>query len=765
MSSRDTSFKYVGRTFPCDDALRKVTGDLVFGSDMKLPNMLHARLLLSSVAHGLVKRIDTARAERVPGVVKVFTHLDTPATKFNRYVHVAGSHYGPADETLLAREVKFAGDRVAAVVATSLEAAREAVSLIEVDYEELPALLTTEEALGSSEVKIHPSGNLIHQYDFELGEKRPPGEDCIIVESQTQTQLIHHAAIEPHLCLAQYDSSGKLTVWTPTQSVFGVRNLLSEFFGISCSNVRVIKLSMGGSFGGKQEFIIEPLTAFLSMAVRRPVKLMLTREECIIATNARAAKKTIISTGVTGSGELLDFTADSTLDAGAYVGNSIDYAYALSKVVNRLYSIPRYRHRCRVVYTNKVVTGGARGWGSPEIITATEVHMDKVARALHMDPVEFRLKNLVRPYDTDPASGISLGDARIAECLERGAQAFDWPARYNGERDRGRYRRGVGVACGAHKNGMYGGALDCTSMILRMNEDGSLILTASLHDVGCGAATSMSIIVAEVLGVDPGLITVTRTDTENTPYDPGCYSSRTTYNAGACARQTAEKLKEKLKECAAFILQKPREYLVAEGGRVFIKGKDGRSLTYREIAAAALRNYTDLLVSHTYNADSNPGAYSAQFAGVEVDTCTGLVRVTDFLAVGDVGRAINRGMVEGQFQGAAQMGIGYALCEEIKVNARGLPVNNSFKKYNLVNAPDMPDVGVLLIEHDGDSGPFGAKSVGEIAAVPAAAAVINAVNNALGTALSDMPLTQEKILSALKGLKNMAKGENDADRV
>jgi xanthine dehydrogenase molybdenum-binding subunit len=307
------------------------------------------------------------------------------------------------------------------------------------------------------------------------------------------------------------------------------------------------------------------------------------------------------------------------------------------------------------------------------------------------------------------------------------------------------------VACGAHKNGMYGGSLDCTSMVLKMNEDGSLILTATLHDVGCGAATSMRIIVAEVLGIDPDLITVTQTDTENTPYDPGCYASRTTYNVGACARQTAEKLKDRLLEGASFILQKPREYLRAENGAVHTVGKDGRSLSYREIAGAARDSFGDLLVANTYRAASNPGAYSVQFAEVEVDTATGLSRVTDFLAVCDIGRAINRGMVEGQFQGAVQMGIGYALCEEVKVDQKGRPVHNGFKKYNLVNAPDMPDVKVLLIEHAGDGGPFGAKSVGEIAAVPAAAAVINAVNNALGTALSDMPLTPEKILSALNG--------------
>ncbi len=746
-----TSFKYLGGTFPGDDALRKVTGDLVYGSDLKLPGMLYATMLLSPVAHGVIRSINTAGAEELPGVIKVFSYLNAPKQKFNRYIHVHGAENGPEDETLFAKEVKFTGDRVAAVLAVSPAIAGEAVTRIVVEYEELPPLLTTEASLSSKEVKIHPAGNLIHTYNFNLGEASPK-EDCVITETETRTPLSHHAAIEPHLCLAEYDRAGKLTVWTPTQSVFGVRKLLADFFGLSHSKIRVIKIPMGGSFGGKQEFIIEPVTAFMAMETGRPVKLQLTRQGCIIATNARTATKTKIRTMATKSGELRNFTVDSTLDAGAYAGNSVDYSHAMSKVVNKLYRIPYYQHTGRVVYTNKIVTGGARGWGSPEIITATEIHMDQAAKALKMDPVAFRLKNLVHPHDMDPATNISLGDARVIECLEKGAEAFNWQSKYHRGLDRGRYRRGVGVACGAHKNGMYGGAPDFSSMILTMNEDGSLILTATLHDVGCGTATSMRIIAAEVLGVDPELITVAQTDTENTPYDPGCYSSRTTYIAGACALKTAEMLKNRILNNAASILQKPRESLEAKDGRVYIKEEEQGNLSYREIAAATiLKNLPELLITNTHHAVSNPGSYSVQFAGVEVDTLTGLTRATEFLAVCDVGRVINRGMVEGQFQGAVQMGIGYALCEEVQVNKQGTPVNNSFKKYNLVNAPDMPDVQVLLIEHEGDDGPFGAKSVGEIAAVPSAAAVVNAVNHALGTALSDLPLTPEKILLALNG--------------
>jgi len=750
-------FKYVGRSFPCDHGVRKVTGDLDYCCDVKLPNMLYAKLLLSPIPHGIVKRIDTSRAEKVPGVIKIFSHFNAPDKKFSTYRIIPGQQMCYADETLFAERVKYVGDRVAAVVATSLAAAREAVSLIDVEYEELPALLTTEEALNNREVKIQPRGNVAHEYVVDVGDLPPTTEERITMESETYTQRIHHAAIEPHGCIAYYDTSGKLTIWTPTQSVYGVRTVVAELFDMKYSDVRVVKLPIGGSFGGKQEFLFEPVTSFMAMETKRPVKLILDREECIIHTRVRPEVKTRIKTTVTKSGKLLELIADSTLNCGAYSGAAPDYVATLSQKVCKLYRIPHYRHSGRAVYTNTVRFGGSRGWGAPEIITACEIHMDQVAKKLGMDPVEFRLQNLVHPYDMDPVLHLSLGDARVKECLEKGAEAFRWKERYNSQDKEGRYRRGVGVACGAHKNGMYGGFIDSTSMVLKMNEDGSFILNASIHDVGCGIGTVMKIIIAEVLDIDPDLITVTEADTEYTGYDPGVYGSRVTYVVGACAKKTAELLKEQILEHAALILGKPKEYLRVENGCVYTIGEaEKRVISYKEIAEKAIReNFRSLSATYTYYSTSNPGSYSVQFAEVVVDTLTGLTSVTDFLAVSDIGRALNRGMVEGQFQGAVQMGIGYALCEEIKIDDRGRPLNNSFANYHMLTALDMPDVKVLLIEHEGDDGPFGAKSVGEISSVPTAAAVINAVNNALGTSLSDLPVTPDKILAALAEQKKV----------
>ncbi|HMK91817.1 MAG TPA: molybdopterin cofactor-binding domain-containing protein, partial [Thermoleophilia bacterium] len=646
---------------------------------------------------------------------------------------------------------RFVGDRVAAVVATSRATAEAAAALIDVEYQELPPLLTVEAALAEDAVPIHDGGNLLYEHEIEKGE-RPDLEGAVLVTTTTTTPRVHHAAIEPHVCVAQGHSTGGMTVWTTSQGVYAARTVIAELLGLEYHRVRVIKLPMGGSFGGKTEYIIEPVCAFLAHATRRPVRLLLDREECMIATMCRPATSTTIRTACTPDGELLDFEAASTLDSGGIAASTPDYSVHMCKKVTKLYRVPHYQHQGRVVYTTTPVGGAARGWGAPEMAAATETHMDRVAAALRLDPVELRLKNMVEPGDTDLVTGLPLGEARVRECLERGTVAFDWATRRARPAGRGRYRRGVGVAAGAHKNGMFGAFPEASRMGLKMNEDGTFQLNASLHEVGCGVVTTMKIIVGEVLGLHPDLIAAGEADTSATPFDYGTYGSRVTYVVGECARTVALRVREKLLAAASDLLKEPADRLAVADGAVHVRDDGERAIAYRDIARLSeMRHVPSIAASTTYYAVSNPASYSVQFAEVEVDTATGLTAVTDFLAVADVGRAINRGMVEAQYQGAAQMGIGYALYEQLEVDERGRSGVDGFKNYHIVNAPDMPDVQVLLVEHDDDDGPFGAKSVGEIATVPTAAAVVNAVNNALGTELSDLPLTPERILGALWG--------------
>ena len=469
-----SGLRVVGRDHPIADAALKVTGGLVYGIDMGLPRMLHARLLLSTVAHAHVAAIDASKALALPGVIAVFSHLNAPAAPYSRYRILPGQALCPEDETLFTATARFVGDRVAAVVAADAQTAADAVALIEVDYHELPELLTPEAALREGAPPIHPSGNLLHEFDQTVGEPAERGADAITVTTTVATPRLHHAALEPHLCLADYDESGKLTIWSPTQSVFGARTVVADLFGLSYNRVRVIKVPMGGSFGGKQEFILEPVTAFLAMATRRPIKLVLDRAQCIAGTMVRPATVSRVSLGVSRDGLLEDADVDTVLDAGAYATSSPDYAGMMAHKLTRLYRVPHYHHHGRVAYTTTPVGGGCRGYGAPEIVTAVEIALDQVARELGIDPVDLRLQNLVQPHDIDAYSGMSLGDARVRECLERGAEALAGASACAPRAATSGIASALGMACGAHKNGILSTEFpDFSTMALKMNEDGA----------------------------------------------------------------------------------------------------------------------------------------------------------------------------------------------------------------------------------------------------------------------------------------------------
>jgi len=746
-----TPFKYVGRSYPAPDDSEKVSGKLVYGSDLRLPGMLYARLVLSPHAHATVGSIDTKKALSVPGVVGVYSYHNAPSTPYCRYRIVPGQAGCIDDETLFASTARFVGDRVAAVVAWSLEAASEAARLIEVIYTELPPVLSADAALEPRAALVHSSGNLVHEFDHATGDPAALPAGAVMTCTAVRTQMLHHAAIEPHTCLANFDASGKLTIWSPCQSVYGARTVVADLLGLPYNRVRVVKVPMGGSFGGKQEFILEPVTAYLAMQTGRPVSLTLDREECIRATMVRPEQRSVVRSAVRADGGLLDLDIETLLAAGAYASSSPDYAEAMAHKLTRLYRVRRYRHRGRVAYTTAPVAGGMRGWGAPDIATCAEIHMDQIARQLGMDPLDFRLRNLVHPDDIDPVTGRSVGEARVRQCLERGAEAFGWRDRAAMPPGLGRIRKAVGLACGAHKNGLLSDTFpESNTMTLKMNEDGSLDLNASIHEVGAGSVVTLRTIIAEELDVAPEMISAREADSETSPYDFGCFGSRMTYVCGASARALAAKLRDRLIEAAAELLEVSLGILEAANGRVQRIGVAGTGLSYPQIVQGSrMRHARDMIVTHTYKGTSNPGSYSVQFAEVEVDVLTGLTRVTQVLTAVDIGRAINRGMVEGQCRGAIQAGIGSALCEEVVIDSAGRAGTGGFKNYHLVNAADMPPVTVLLVEHDGDDGPYGAKSVGEIATVPTAAAIVNAVNRALGTAMTTLPLTPERIVATL----------------
>jgi CO/xanthine dehydrogenase Mo-binding subunit len=746
------NLRYVGNSIPIHDIKEKVTGKIKYYGDMTMPGMLHAKLLLSSIAHGRIKSIDTSRAEALPGVEAVFTYKNSPDTQYNSHKWIDGMEV-VADERLFTEKVRFCGDRIAAVVAVDRQTAERAVKLIEVEYEELPAIINPEAALNNENIRIHENGNLVFEKEMKCGDpKEAMGNAYLVVEDRVETPKVHHGAMETHGCIADVDAYGNITIWSPCQVVFQVQLIVAQILGIPTNKIRVIKTTTGGSFGGKGQPIMEPVCAFMSYSLKKPVKLATDRMETIAATRTRTKTIGTVRTAVDINGTILARDIHMLVDAGAYFTNADAVAVAMGKKSFKMYRIKNQRYSAACVYTNTAIGGAARGYGSPQVHALTEINLENTARKLNMDPVDFRLKNLVHPYDKDPIGGPDLGNARIIECVEKGAVAFGWKEKYSRPKDIGRFARGIGMACCAHGNGYFGAYPDFITMSLRISGDGSVVLKGALHDMGCGTNTTMAQIVAEVLDIDIEKVYVPEADTLVSPFDSaGTQASRVTFVCGGAAKKVSEQLREKMIKYGQMIFECEENDIIMKDGFIWNSKNAASRLTYGEAAVIIQKKYYDEAgETITFQSPGNPASYGVNFAEVEVDRITGRVKVLDIVAVHDIGRAINRGFVYGQIQGAVQMGLGMALSEELCLDDKGRLLSNRLSRYHVINAPDMPDVRIFLVEEGEDSGPFGAKSIGEIAAVPTAPAIINAINNALDINIDVLPAIPERIMEKIK---------------
>lgn len=743
------NFKYVGRSIPIEDGAAKASGRIRYTGDMAIDGMLHAHLVFSQVPHGRIKNIDISEAMAVPGVVKIYMRDNAPQIRFNSQVWFAGQN-AVEDQELFPEVVRFIGDTVAAVVAETKAAALTAASLIKTDYELLPMVIDPEDAL-SGQVAVHDSGNPFFTMETSYGDTAAAmaAPEGIVVEDRVETPKIHHAAMENHVCIAAPDHRGRITVHSPCQIVYSVRLIVAKVLGLPYHKIRVIKTPIGGSFGGKQEITLEPYCAFFAKDLNRPVKIEFDRLASIIATRTRTKTIGYVKTVVSPEGKIMARDMKHIIDTGAYTSNGRVICYAMGKKLSRLYRIPSQHYQAIAVHTNTAIAGAARGYGSPQVQTIAEINLDNVARRLQMDPVEFRLKNLVHPFDADPGGGPNLGNARIIDCVHKGAEAFGWREKWNRTKPEGRWQTGVGMACATHGNGYYGAYQEFGTMTIRMLEDGSIMLNAGLHDLGNGTVTAMKQIVAEVLEVALDMIEAPEADTDISPYDIGCQASRVIHVCGANAMQAAEELRSLLIRESAKIFQCSEEEVLLENGMVYTSREPEKKISYGQMAAAIQqKNQVELICTITYRSPANPGSYAVNFVEVAVDTYTGFVKVVDVVAVHDIGQAINTGFVEGQIHGGVQMGLGLAISEDIAYDARtGVAGGASFSKYHLVNAPDMPPVRVLLIEEGEEHGPYGAKSVGELATIPVTAATVNAINHALAANFTILPVTPDKIMA------------------
>ncbi|MEW6278477.1 MAG: molybdopterin cofactor-binding domain-containing protein [Candidatus Eremiobacterota bacterium] len=761
-------FQVIGKPTVRVDAAKLACGKGTFVDDFEIRGLLYGALKFSPVAHARIKRIDASKARALPGVHAVLTHHDLPRIPYT----TAGQGHpepSPYDAVVLDNKVRFVGDRVAAVAAESPEIARRACDLIEVEYEELPAILDPEEATRPGAVQIHdqPDATGIHDaarniaahIHAKVGDPEEGFRQADrVFEGTYEVQYVQQCPLEPHVCITYFDENDRLTIRLSTQVPFHARRIVARVCQLPVSRVRVIKPRIGGGFGVKQEILIEDICSWLTRLTRRPVRLEYTREEEFRSSRTRHPQKLVFKTGVTNDGKLTAMTLKVLANTGAYGTHALTVQCNTGSKSLPLYRCDNVEFEATVVYTNLPVAGAFRGYGAPQGLFAQEVHLDEVAHALDMDPIEFRRKNLVQVGDAPPLLE-ALGEGKagfkqvilsceMEECLRRGKAAIDWDRKRERGPGEGSKRRGVGMACLMHGSGIPG--VDMGAAYIKINEDGSFNLQIGATDIGTGADTVFAQIAAEVLTIQPESIVVYSSDTDFTPFDVGAYASSTTYISGVAVKKAAEQCRDQILTVGSAMLGEPVDSLTLRDGRVWWGNE--KSLTLSEIALYALYQSEQFQIQGAASHFSyhSPPPFAAQFAEVEVDTETGQVKVLEFVSCIDCGVAINPDGATGQVEGGATQGLGYALTEQMQLDDQGRVLNTSFRDYKILAAPDMPKMTSILVESYEPHGPFGAKAVAEIPIDGPAPAVSNAIFNAVGVRLRSLPFTAEKVYTALK---------------
>ncbi|MBD3305331.1 molybdopterin-dependent oxidoreductase, partial [candidate division KSB3 bacterium] len=697
------------------------------------------------------------------------THEDLPKIRHTK----AGQSYrepSPYDHVILDRKVRFIGDRVALVAAETERIAEEALRLIDVQYELLPAVFSAADALKPGAPVIHDeddaegildaSRNLIGHIGVNVGDVQQGfAEADVIVEHTYTTKPIKHCMPEPHVSLAYLDDNDRLVVISSTQVPFHTRRQLAHILDLPLGKIRVIKPRIGSGFGNKQGMHLEDVVAVLALKTRRPVKIMYTREEEFLCGWTRHPQTITMRTAAKQDGTIIANEMRVTAGTGAYGDHATTVQSNTGNKVLPIYPVPNIRFDCDVAYTNLPVCGAFRGYGATQGSFALESQIDELARALDMDPLEIRRKNLIKPNHVDPISkqvGESThGKVRVirscglSDALEKGAAAIGW-AQKRGNPGDGTIKRGVGMACSMQGSGIPG--IDWGAATIKMNDDGTFRLFVGATDLGTGSDTVLCQIAAETLGVRVEDISILSSDTDLTPFDVGAYASSTTYISGGAVKKAAESAHQQIVAIAAKMLEESPHGLICRDRKVI--APSGKEVSLRDVAMYAVyQEKTQITVTESHLSDDSPPPFTVQFAEVTVDTKTGEVKLERFVAAVDCGVAINPELAEGQVEGAVAQGIGYALLEEMVFDDQGRLLNPNFDDYKILTAADMPELQTILINTYEETGPYGAKSVAEVPINAPAPAIANAIADAIGVRLTDLPMTPEKVLNALENRK------------
>ena len=749
-----TELSVVGKATPKKDGAEKVTGRTRYLHDLVLPRLAHGKILRARHPHARLVRIDTRRAAALPGVLAVLTAADVEQEPFG---------FARDQTALKAGKVRCVRDEVAAVAAETAAIAEEAVALIDVDYDELPAVFAPQAAVRPDAPRVHderPDNLTDLRYQFSHGDvDRAFAEAAAVVEGVYRLHFVTTCCLETMVAVAEWDAQGGLTMWSTTQVPFLYQRELARALGISGDRVRVIQPPVGGNFGrGLDLYPIDVIAALLARRVRRPVKIEFDRVEEFIACPTREPCAIRLRTAADRDGRLLARAAHVMIDNGAYTSWGSTTPSVMLSTVAGLYRVPNVRFDTTIVYTNNPYSGSMRGYGNPESTFAVESQMDELAERLGIDPLELRRRNATKPGDVNP-QGFVITSFAMLECLDAAAEEIrkDPPPLRSG------WKRGVGYAGMFH---VGGGARvyrsDGCGAIVKLDDFGRVTLLTGATEIGQGSDTVLAMIVAETLGVPIERVDVVNSDTSVRPWDVGTHASRTTFVAGNAARLAAEKVKAQLLEMAAAELEEPAARLDVKGGFVFVKGEPQQRLPYAEVARAGhFRHHGRVLVAEAFYDPPTAmldkdfqgnisAAYTCavQAALLDVDPETGTVEVRRVASAHDVGRALNPGAAEGQVHGGIHMGLGYALTEHLVV-AEGQVLTQSFMDYAVLKADAMPEIVVRLIETVDQEGPFGAKGLGESGVIPVAAAVANAIKNAIGIRFTELPITPARVRAAL----------------
>ena len=752
-------YSVIGKSLPRIDARDKVTGRALYTVDITMPGMLCGMILRSPLPHAKILSIDTSRALKLPGVKAVVTGEDTPKIKFGI---ISRSPKYMDEYPLAVDRVRFIGEEVAAVAAVDADTAMEALDLIEVEYEALAAVYDPELARqpGAPQIHDHAPANISREFHIKKGDPEKVFQQCDHIREDTfTTQSAIHCYMEPRSALAAWNKSDRLTVYTSTQTPYYVQQHLGLTLDMNPDNIRVIKPYVGGGFGGKSDGLsaVEFCAALLARHADRPVKIVCSREEEFTAARRKHPAKITMKTGVKKDGTILARQCEAVLDGGAYCSLGPLTTILMGTFQTLPFKFEHYQYDGYRIYTNKPPCGAMRGHGGPQVHFCQDVQLDMIAEDLGLDPVAMAIKNGLQTGD-ESAAGFKIVSSGFRECLKKVSQAARWPEKKKTAAGNGHKAYGIGLGCGGFPSGagFYFNKTSAahSSVIITAGEGGGLNVLTGASDIGQGSDSVLCQIVAEVLGLPIEDIHLTSADTHITPPDMGTYSSRVTVAAGNAALNAAGAARDELFKTAAQELNVAPDRLLAKDRKIMVKENPDKWMTFAD-AIKVYQTKNDgapLVAKGSYNSPdplSPTYSFGSYVCEVEVDLRTGEVEVLRFTVAHDCGQPLNPMSVEGQIQGCIGMGMGYAVSENLNFED-GQTLNPSFSGYALPTANQMPEIKITHVITEDPHGPFGAKETGEGSLDPAAPAVVNAIYNATGVRIKDLPVTPEKILKGLK---------------